>query len=274
MFSVSNPASNAKYRSPGPSILDLSGFSLPGSGESLATCGELLAVHCDNVSAHSEGFNRPPGTAFVKIFRGRCMRSVCPVCYEAWAHREGDRASHRIESYKPEKLRKPVHVIISPPAWATPTSYRKMRTTVYGLAKEVGLDGGLAIFHHLRTKTMQEGPHFHMLAYGWVSPGAVAAIHEKTGWIIKNKGVRRSAKSTISYLLSHAAISESRHTVTWWGALSYNKLKVPKYERPPSCCPMCERDLKPLYDWEEHFKDPPNATGSYCVTDTGISNEF
>jgi hypothetical protein len=60
----------------------------------------------------------------------------------------------------------------------------------------------------------------------------------------------------MQYLLSHAGVyvdpeggfSPKRfHTTTWFGELSYCKLKgVPDIEVPQACCPYCGRLLKPF----------------------------
>lgn len=120
-------------------------------------------------------------------------------------------------------------------------------------------------------------PHFHLVCYGWVKGEIVGSMYEREGWIVKNLGVRQSMAATIAYQLSHAGVSKPRKdkcpvhgddkescelemilsvhkggktretkkaTVTWFGDLSYNRLKVDKEimsEKPK--CPLCEAEL-------------------------------
>lgn len=234
-------------------ILEM-GFTLPGHGEPRHYCGVQCVRGCDNVEKHNEGFGRPPGAVYIELYRRKCMRAVCPLCYEAWAGREGEAAAKRISGYQASisRFRKPIHVVLSPPVLDL-LDYASLRAMCYEIAKQAGLTGGMMIFHPWRHNVVS--PHFHMIGFGWIKN--TAAINDKTGWIVKNKGVRRSTRHTISYLLTHAGIKENIHTVTWWGALSYNKLKVAKMPTERPTCPMCESPLIPLFDWNDTLGDPP-----------------
>lgn len=128
-------------------------------------------------------------------------------------------------------------------------------------------------------------PHFHLICYGWVNGSAVGSVFENEGWVIKNLGVRETVAGTITYQLSHAGvhmpdnqvscsvhgkdadacklanaypfpnppdcvISEhegKKATIVWFGALSYNKLKVDKsVMEHKDVCPICESELKEI----------------------------
>jgi len=123
------------------------------------------------------------------------------------------------------------------------------------------LRGGLDVIHPFRCKDGKWffSPHFHVLAYGWVK--GTENIFKEKGWIIKNKGVRKSIKGTISYILSHAGIKKRRHTLTWWGELSYSKLKLEKDENEEKKhrCTLCGDVYRPLICFKDGFchKPPP-----------------
>lgn len=86
-------------------------------------------------------------------------------------------------------------------------------------------------------------PHFHVLGYGWVKN--TAQIYARTGWVIKNLGVRKTVGGTALYQLSHAGVKKSTHTITWFGQLSYNRLKIPKMPKPEKpACPLCGNELR------------------------------
>lgn len=140
-------------------------------------------------------------------------------------------------------------------------------------------------------------PHFHLVCYGWIKGEAVGSMYEREGWVVKNLGLRDSVVGTIAYQLSHAGVHHAggycpvhglnmhehdlaqeypfgrpiecrlldhetkKHTIVWFGALSYNKLKVDKsLMDEKEKCPLCEGALFPVvfvnYDIDyEQFKD-------------------
>lgn len=85
-----------------------------------------------------------------------------------------------------------------------------------------GFVGGVDIFHPWRVERDAEGralahgpdkyrqgrnvfsPHFHVLGVGHVLNTDV--FYARTGWVVKNKGVRRSVAATVAYLLEHAGV--------------------------------------------------------------------
>lgn len=114
---------------------------------------------------------------------------------------------------------------------------------MYKLSKTVGLYGGLSIFHPFRCDTAEWywSPHFHTIGYGWIH--GTKEVYEDQGWVIKNIGVRKDVVRVVSYALSHAGIREGNHAVTWFGELSYAKLKVELEPDDENKCPFC---LSPL----------------------------
>ena len=136
------------------------------------------------------------------------------------------------------------------------------------LCKRAGLRGGLDVVHPFRCKDGKWffSPHFHVLAYGWVK--GTENIFKEKGWIIKNMGIRKSIKGTISYILSHAGIKKRRHTLTWWGELSYSKLKLEKTDDDENKhrCTQCEAVYRPLICFKDGYRCKPPPT-EVIITD-------
>ncbi len=228
------------------------GWTLPGLGSARDDCGQFRHKGCLNSPKH------PGGKIFVKAYRKSCMKASCPICWSSWSTRESHRISHRMRSFKPPKYRAPIHVIFSPPQGVY-NGIKELRKTMYRISKIVGLYGGLSVFHPYRHGRGEWGwgPHFHTLGYGWiVGPEGIKAINASTGWIVKNKGVRKDVGRVANYLLSHAGIRKGQHTVTWFGALGYAKLKVQPEQDEENCCPYCKATLV-LLQWIATDRPPP-----------------
>ena len=127
-------------------------------------------------------------------------------------------------------------------------------------------------------------PHFHFIGYAprdWnnpendpFTPEKIEAIHQGTGWVIVNLGVRDSVYMTALYQLSHAGVKKGVQVVTWMGCMSnstYYKLR-PESERPrdQGKCPECGAVLQPVR-WEGEG-DPPlqgQLEGGYWIDPGG-----
>ena len=260
-------------------------FKLPGSGTSLEFCGEpLYLLHpVSNTKVHF-------------LLRSRsCHRKECPVCWKDWQKRESGQIQERITEYFTggyTNRRFPVHYVLSPPQsidYHSKTEYNALKRTAYKIAKQRGIDGGCLIFHERAArynddKEYQEnhcsqGPHFHIIGDGWLN----ARIQDFyiDGWIVKNLRSRslNSVFRTAYYILDHAAIgypaiSHSRNlsmaAVVWFGKMSYNKMKCPKYQGEDVIyCPICKEEISRndwfIGDWISK-KDPPGESG---VADQG-----
>jgi len=232
----------------------LADFPLVGSGVEYSSCGQIFAVGCLNVEAH-KGMNLDgidmTGKAVIKYVKNSCHRPLCPKCWSDWANRECDNSKKRLDAFVLKnhggKRLKPIHVIVSIPHEDYGLSLQKLRKKTYRALKRVGLLGGMLIYHPKRKKKAGEwyfSPHFHVLGYGWLRDVKRNYVH--SGYVVKNVGVRKSVRGTIYYQLSHAGISEKFHTVTWFGKLSYNKLRVPKIEKEEQICPLCGQKLRRL----------------------------
>ncbi len=255
------------------SILTEWGFewSLPSHGDSYSDCGNWLSKGCLNVEAHvQQGLEEErAGLVFVRRYQRTCFRAECPVCYESWAGKEAGKITWRLQ-HAPKQGR-PIHLVVSPPVevWIRAPTFESLRMTSYKLAKESGFRGGSCIFHHLRQNKLTHqwyfSPHFHMIGFGWIQ--GTKKGFERHGWVIKNVGIRKTVSGTALYQLSHAGIHTSKHTVTWFGNLAYNNLKVPPKETEEEVCPVCGEPLKPL--WYFGKRKVPEERGDFWLCPEG-----
>jgi len=240
----------------------ISEWSLPGHGEAYADCGTIRFRGCLNVADHHQALDRnQEGKAFVQAYRRSCGRKECPKCYESWAGLEAGRVEFRLNYYA-GKWKRPIHVSAnpSPELWGLP--FEKLRSSAYHILKRVGIVGGSMIYHPFRqddSKKWVFSPHFHMIGYGWHRGFYIK------GWVVKNHGVRKSVFYTAMYQLSHAGVNPQYHTVTWFGELSYNKLKAPPLIEEKPKCPLCGLELVPLIFVGEGRVPPPIEEGDYFL---------
>ena len=301
-------------------------FSLPSHGHQYQDCGKMGMKGC------LHGKDHPSGKGFGRLFKRSCGRAECPVCYEAWAGKEGmkalikiaafcvghierrgqirgrnrklvvkdvlvgfDRVSEVISSVKHAFAREPSmvirqqialeletliresgkyikHFLLSPPQnvdWDKIDAFRSCRERSYEIAQACGIMAGGAFPHPYRIRCSGCGehpiqdwadscpkcgstafewyfsPHFHAVGVGWTQD--TVENYEKTGWVVKNLGVRKSVFWTVQYLLSHAGIRKGIHTVTWFGRLCSNRMeKTPILGAIREICPFCGRYLHPL----------------------------
>ena len=232
------------------SAIEWEGWNLPKSGQQNADCGKWAWRGCLNHTAHADGGIR------AQTFRLCCFRSSCPVCSEQWARRSTARIMDRLTHSK-KNLKHLKHVVVSPPTWLQHKPIEELRKEARKMAKRAGIQGGLDIVHPFRQRNGQWylSPHFHYLALGWVTK--TDELFQKNGWLVKNIGIRENPVGTVSYLLSHAGIKKRRHTVTWFGDLSYSKLKIEKLEFKTKC-PECEKDFQRLLCFKDGLVvEPP-----------------
>jgi hypothetical protein len=225
------------------------GWGLPGHGQARFDCGSFFTLGCLESRAHVQtrlDGVEVAGKVYLKRKRVSCGRPECPVCYESWASREAHRIDYRVSQFKTRM--KPIHVTVSPSRKDWALSISEMRKKMYVLSGKVGFFGGSCIFHPFRqddfTNSWHFSPHFHLIGFGWIVD--TAAEFRLSGWIIKNVGVRESVQSTAFYQLSHCGVyyGEGRkHSVTWFGRLSYNKLRVLPEPPQKDVCPLCGREL-------------------------------
>jgi len=265
--------------------IPINGWTLPGHGDPYADCGNTLVKGCPNVEDHHQACLDKDviGKVFVLMKRRSCMRPSCPVCYEKWAARAAHRIEARIEQYTGSG--KPIHVMGSVPHDLYHLSMVELRTRSQRLVRKVGLFGGSCIVHPYREHCVYchepkdtqikrcpkcgckdfswyFSPHFHFIGYGWIQGKKVAHVYHKTGWVIKNLGIRDSVFRTAQYQLSHAGIHPNHDTVTWFGSMSRRKMKTIPEEIELDTCPLCGAELVPLI-WVGHGEMPFTKEGEY-----------
>jgi len=227
----------------------IDGWGLPGHGEAKWDCGHFFTIGCletaDHTQTRLDGVD-VTGKIFIKRNVIKCGRPSCPICYESWASREAHRIDRRFKKYHTRM--KAIHVVVSPSQVDWALSVTSMRKKVYKLVKRVGFFGGCCIFHPFRQDEYTErwyfSPHFHLIGFGWIE--GTGDEYRSSGWIVKNVGVRISVQATAFYQLSHCGIfygQGRKHSVTWFGSMSYNKLKIPEEIPKDDLCPLCGRKL-------------------------------
>ncbi|GAH91430.1 unnamed protein product [marine sediment metagenome] len=255
------------------------GFALPGGGLPRSDCGEYFTIGC---LAHG----------YIEKHVKTCMRADCPVCRQKWAGRLAGRAENRISQVT--GLGPPKHVVVSLPQadfGLVLDDFPGLRRKVYKIAKRVGVRGALAIFHPARRRCPNCGtvpemghktclfcgnywfewyfsPHFHLVGFGWIKGTGEEFL--RSGYVVRNVGRRRSVGGTVLYQLSHAGVHLKFHTITWFGALSYNKLRVEPEPREENTCPTCGARLLPCR-WFGDGEDPLalEGEGGYWVDTEG-----
>ena len=224
---------------------------------------------------------------FTKPTKLNCGRLGCPECLQGTCFRKALKIEKRILSYKPKQskidrfltanldfksndnmvksqvfvTRKPIHVIVSPDLEFLDMTFQEVRKKVVKLLLRVGMEGGVLVAHHFRKDEeglyKKRGLHFHCIGYAEnnrVNGEEVAKQFQENRIIVKNVKERMSVRRTASYLLSHCSVNENRtHSVTWFGKLSYNKMKVEsdlteleKLEKLKKC-PLCDSKLVEIF---------------------------
>ena len=280
-------------------------FTLPGNGLAYVgegygeACGSILRLKtlgCLEVQDHVQtglDFDHS-GKIYIKLASRTCFRAECPVCYESWVGKLAGRVEHRILKFilDHSPRSKAIHFIASVPKsqWGWVGSrYGDLRRMAYKLAMRSGLRGGVIIFHPFRYACFECGsekgegrktclkcgsgsfswyfsPHFHMIGLGWIKGDEVKEIHQGTGWVLKNLGVRESIFRTAQYALSHCGIHDHHHATVWFGVIGYRNYRAPKMKAEKPKCPICDRQLRPVAwagfgDWP--IPQPEKARGYY-----------
>jgi hypothetical protein len=261
------------------------GWSLAGNGKSYHDCGKTLVFGCLDVEAHVQGRLDADvvGKAFLDLRRRSCGRPECPVCYEKWAGKEAHKIEYRLGEWKSKG--RVIHVAVSVPKSLYGHSIESLRSRAYRIARSVGFFGGSCVYHPARERCVFCGslkdsmtkncencgcsefkwvfsPHFHLLGYGWIQGNKVAELYRKEGWIVKNLGIRDTVVGTALYELSHAGVHADHHSVTWFGSLSYNKMRVAPEVVEKKTCPLCGGELSRLL-WVGEGEMPFEGEGEF-----------
>ena len=220
------------------------GFSIPGTKEEHYWCGTWHWKGCLNLDGHKNCEHK--GKIFVKQYKKSCFRASCRKCYPRWMIRQSNRGTRRMEKYGRKAGVQPIHVALSIPERQYYLSVKKLKKIANIVVKEIGLKGGAIIFHPYRKKygVLYYSPHFHVIAFGTTVRRSLS--YYKYGWVIIDKGFRKSVFGTFYYILSHCGVKKGFQAVTWFGDLSYSKLKLEK-EPDSNICPACGCKLVPIH---------------------------
>jgi len=250
-------------------------LSVVGNGEAGDACGDPVLHFCADCRAYFGTYHS-------------CMSRYCPRCYSNWAAREARAAAARIWSWLrgggTAEYRRATkdwltrfrlyHIVVSfnDDGEVDEDGVREYRQRAYRRAAKHGVHGGLAIFHGGRAETgyRSGGPHVHILAVGGLlAPGGMDAAERRGDvvwkviardgrWHIPNEmGARRA----VAYLLTHCLVGDGFHSLTWFGAVAYNKWSSAE---PIARMKLCGD----LLDDEAILLCP------YCMSENVIMGEF
>lgn len=260
-------------------IEEREGWNLVGQGEPHDDCGSLRIRICPNPHEIGGVTEKAAVKHYYEAYRRSCLRAECPTCYESWSGREAGRIAHRLSKFSKNKV---IHVVLSP---SHHFDVEKLKKDCLRLARRAGIYGGAVIVHPFVRRCAFCGsnidhefnscfscggtsfkwswkPHFHVLGFGWVRN--TVQIYNETGVVIKNLGVRKTVVGTALYQLSHAGIKKKKHTVTWFGKLTYRAFKCLPLEKPKHLCPICKEELRSGGVWVGFF-DPKEI--GFCHSD-------
>lgn len=239
-------------------------YRWPGEGHTCDREGWLYRA-CPSL----KHYNRYPNS---------CHRRDCSKHWRDWLKEESSAAADRVRAAGRQRWQ---HVVISLGEGyelASNTESRRMELErVRMLLRFVGFTGGAVVAHSARAHTREEAHrggssgHFHALCSGWCDPERVIGLSEQYGYVIVAYGLDvRKPYARMVYMLSHAALpvalnpaqmegSTALHAVTYWGILSYNKLKVPVVEGA-YYCPGCG-EWFPARSWHDLrlLAEPPEG---------------
>jgi len=251
------------------SIITYKGWELPGREEPTQLCGSWYTIGCTNLEGHKHD-SQARGKYYISRKQRFCYRARCQRCKLKWMYRESNAATRRLEKYEKDNNKKAKHIIVSPPPWVLSQPLEKLRKEAIRILKEVKADGGIIVIHPFKTdhKTgnLYDAPHFHAIGFGWVE--GLAEAYKKNGWRVIPMKPRDSIFATVLYQLSHAGIKKGKHTLVWFGKLSYSELKV-DYEPEKQICPVCERKLEELTYFYAGKPPPPDVEIAMFVDPEG-----
>ncbi len=278
-------------------MMDKDGWKLPATFDSYNICGKGFFKICSL-------------DKFVKRFVYHCGRIGCEIC----AKRAGSRMAKKIErriwlySLRTKHLTKgrknplPSHVIeaIDPKDDFWNWKKEKQVSTLKKVRKLAGISGGAEI-NHLWAFDKSDlkpfyRPHKHLIAYGWIKPNASELIKKEFGinlvyFKVRNGTLRNRVDvfAVAFYQLSHCAVKQNKHSIKWFGNLSYNKISNKTLEQykdeeyrlqdeeieKTKCCPICNERLIParintIFENWRRWIPPISVLEEGCVFDSGL----
>jgi len=295
-------------------------IQLVGNGEQTNEyCGRFIGMKgCLRDDLHDkitlDGDNHK-GKIYRRLVLHHCNKPSCPVCYKSgWAVRSAHRIADRLKKAS-KRFGQIEHLMISLPTKDYGLSLKAMRAKVKRLLIKRGVVGGCTIWHAFRYNLQDLwyfSPHFHVV--GFILGGYSTCrncsrksnckagcgnfddrawrLFNKDGYYCKVFGKRKTIVGTLYYQLNHSAIVkdvERFHAYTYFGNVSYRKLKV-TVEMRKAVCRICQHELvwiryhgskaiitdsaSPYYErdsFEDFFEDgvavydesPKRSSGSY-----------
>lgn len=220
----------------------------------------LRAGSGEACSPSERGFRRlvcPVDGTKVDVYVPCKAARLCPTCVEAWSWSEGRKAAWRLAHVqKKRRYRYPArHVVISL-GWQPETvdeadAYLR---ACWRVLKGMGVSGGALIAHPERHATevgevtWREGWHVHAVVFGHVDNE-----RRPMGAFVRTLDERITVAGTFAYLLNHSWVQPGKHSVRWFGTLSYNTAgRIPRAPRAERACPLCGGPLEPI-DTERSF---------------------
>ena len=241
---VAYPAYQVKYDFERP-------YGMTGSGKKNERCGSAVYLGCVEGAHHVLDSKDP--RYYVEYHPYSCDRPICPVCYKRWAYKRASKAERRYQEYLRIVNRRPskryhfwlLHVVISP--GPVPLNSK----IVNRICKSIGLKGWILIHHPWRKRKGERwrlSPHWHIVGVGWIDPVKQKQMQGRYKVLIKNIKPKeeRDFFATLSYQLTHCAVSQGKHTFTWCGQWSYNKFASPVELEKKAVCPHCGSLLVPV----------------------------
>ena len=279
-------------------MMDKDGWKLPATFDSYNICGKGSFKMCQL----ADNFSRR--------FVYHCGRIACEVCAKRAGARMAKKIERRVWLYglrvrhftKGRKNPLPSHVIeaIDPKSDFWNWNKQKQVSTLKKIRKLAGISGGAEI-NHLWAFDKSDlkpfyRPHKHLIAYGWIKPNASKLIKKEFGinlvYFKVRNGTLRSRVDVFAvafYQLSHCAVKSNKHSIKWFGDLSYNKISNKTLEQyideeyrlqdeeieRTKCCPICNQRLIPasidttLKNWR-HLIPPIKIQQEGFVFDSGL----
>lgn len=268
-------------------------FRLVGNGvKTNEFCGRFMRFKgCPRVELHNkvtlDGQDCTGKVPFRPVLHF-CDKPDCPVCFKhGWVFREANNIKVRLAEAS-KRFGAVEHVVCSVPVKDYDLNFDILRLKAEKLLVARGVVGGAMVFHagrFTRRRGWYWSPHFHVL--GFILGGYSRCRYckhknrcvkgcggfddrswqhfLKDGWYVKvasSTQERKSVFHTAKYELGHATIDVSKvrfHVVTWFGVVSYRKLKV-TVEKRKEVCPICQEDYVDLvYSGSKRFVTDVNS---------------
>ena len=250
------PAPTPENESEGPSPLS---WTHPGRGAGCGATGEVRGWW-----GHSPGSGRVHANPIIE----HCDSFDCPTCWRlGWMHREAEHIAdvlfaERLKRVELGRSRGIVHFSVNPPPelysadrYLDPKAYSRIRAKAAAIARAAGMETFHLTPHHERCADREDpettdGLHFHGQGFGWID----GKSWSRTGWVVKNHGLRRSRRNVVAtaeYYLSHSSRTAGTSpmgksaspmlVVTWYGRTPKLPIRVEKGR----VCRVCH-ELVPL----------------------------